>query len=107
MSSAGSYLVVSARAYQKISRWNKLFQRKDGSKRRFRKGWDQFVFAEIQQQNNSCNVVDICRKMIEEHVQGKYAIVYDIVVDEQQERLFFVLHQNQMIEYVAYTLITS
>ena len=51
--------------------------------------------------------MEICRKKIEKYVQGKYATVYDIVIDEQQERLFFVLHQNQILEYAAYTLITS
>lgn len=61
---------------------------------RFRKSWDIFVVLEVQQQNSSYNVVEICRKKTEEYVEGKDSIVYDMAIDENQEDFSFVFHQN-------------
>ena len=102
VSSAGSYFVVSACVYQKQTLWNKLLQWKDGSERRCRKRWDIFILLEIQQQNSSYNVVEICRKKTQEYVQGEKAIVYDMVIDEKQERLFFCISSKWSLEMFDY-----
>lgn len=76
---------------------SKLFQWMDDSGMTFCKGWSIFVLLEIQQQNCSYNVVEICRKKTEEHVQGKYATVYSMVSDEKQERLFFCTSSEEVL----------
>ena len=98
VSSAGNYFIVSVHIYQKKSRSNKLFQWKYGSERRYPKPLDIFVLLEIQQQNSSYNVVEICRKKTQEYVQGRNATVYDMAIDEKQERLFFCVLSKIAIE---------
>ena len=96
VSSAGSYFVISAHVYQS-KLWSKLFQWLDDLEMISCKSWSIFVLLEIQQQNSSYNVVEICRIKTEEHVQGKYATVYSMVSDEKQERLFFCTSSKEVL----------
>ena len=100
--SAGSYVVISGCVYQNRSLWNKISQWRDNLVGRFRKSWDMFVVLEVQQQNSSYNVVELCRKKTEEYVEGKDSIVYDMAIDGNQERLFFCISSELEIGIIRF-----